>query len=219
MTPGRKLLIATANPGKLREMRALLAFPGLELVSLADLRNFQPVEEGADYAENATRKAGTCARHTGSWTIADDSGLEVDALAGAPGPHSARLAGPHASDADRRRQLLELLRPLPRPWTARFRCTMALASPEGSIDLATGICEGEIIPKERGDGGFGYDPLFLVAGGDQTMAELSEAEKNFISHRSRAVGALLPTLCLRLGLESPSADPPGALGSPPVLPR
>jgi len=207
MMTGKMLLIATANVGKLREMRALLDFAGLELVSLADLRILQEVEEGSDYAENARRKAATFAVRTGFWTIADDSGLEVDALGGAPGPHSARLAGPQASDADRRRLLLELLQPFPRPWTARFRCTMALAGPEGSLDLATGVCEGEIVPAERGSGGFGYDPLFLVAGRNRTMAELLEVEKNLISHRARAVRALLPILRPRLGLKLPSIDP------------
>jgi XTP/dITP diphosphohydrolase len=200
MKTGRRLLIATANSGKLREMRALLALPGLELISLADLRILQAVEEGSDYAENAGRKAATFALQARIWTIADDSGLEVDALAGAPGAHSARFAGPQATDADRRRALLDLLEPLPRPWTARFRCTMALASPEGSVDLAVGVCEGQIAPQERGAGGFGYDPLFLVTGRTQTMAELPEAEKNLISHRARAVQALLPILRRRMRL-------------------
>jgi XTP/dITP diphosphohydrolase len=217
MLTGVVLLIATANPGKLREMRALFDLPGLELVSLADLRILQVVEEGSDYAENARLKAMTFAVQSGLWTVADDSGLEVDALDGAPGPHSARLAGPRATDADRRHLLLEMLHPFPRPWTARFRCTMALAGPEGSLDIATGICEGEIVPAERGSGGFGYDPLFLVAGQKQTMAELSEGEKNMISHRARAVQALLPTLRLRLGLE-PSAGSPSGLPRAPNVP-
>jgi len=219
MKTSRVLLIATANPGKLREMRALFVFPGLELVSLADLRILQEVDEGSDYAENARRKAATFAVQSGLWTVADDSGLEVDALAGAPGPHSARLAGLQATDADRRRLLLEMLHPFPRPWSARFRCTMALAGPEGSLDIAVGICEGEIVPAERGSGGFGYDPLVLVAGRKQTMAELSEAEKNLISHRARAVHALLPALRLRLGLETSAGKPSGRPRAPHVPPR
>jgi len=198
------LLIATANAGKLREMRALLNHPDLQLVSLADLGITLEVEEGSNYAENAHRKAACFAKLTGKWTVADDSGLEVDVLGGAPGPHSARLAGKHASDADRRRVLLGLLRPHPHPWTARFRCTMALASPAGTVDLAEGVCEGEIVSAEAGSGGFGYDPIFLVAGRGQTMAELSEADKNRISHRARAAHALLSTLCLRLSLEMPA---------------
>jgi XTP/dITP diphosphohydrolase len=204
------LLIATANAGKLREMRALLGQLGLQLVSLADVQAMREVEEGSDYAENARRKAASFAEATGCWTVADDSGLEVDALGGAPGPHSARIAGQHASDADRRRMLLSFLQPHPRPWTARFRCTMALASPKGVVDLAAGVCEGEIVPIEAGTGGFGYDPIFLVAGRGQTMAELSEADKNRISHRACAVQALLPTLYLRLNLHGPDGtiDPP-----------
>jgi len=203
MMNGKMLLIATANAGKLREMRALLDSTGLALKSLADLRILQEVEEGSDYAENARRKAATFAVRTGFWTIADDSGLEVDALGGAPGPHSARLAGPQASDGERRRTLLALLEPLARPWHARFRCTMALAGPDGSVDLGEGVCEGEIIPLERGVGGFGYDPIFLVAGGELTMAELPEPEKNRISHRARAVQSLLPILRRRIGLPEP----------------
>jgi XTP/dITP diphosphohydrolase len=198
------LLIATANPGKLREMRALLSQLGLQLVSLAEVRAMYEVEEGSDYTENARHKAAIFAEATGCWTVADDSGLEVDALGGAPGPHSARIAGQHASDADRRRMLLSFLQPHPRPWTARFRCTMALASPEGAVDLAAGVCEGEIVPIEAGTGGFGYDPIFLVADRGKTMAELSEADKNRVSHRARAAQALLPTLCLRLNLHGPA---------------
>jgi XTP/dITP diphosphohydrolase len=202
------LLIATANAGKLREMRSLLSQLGLKLVSPAEVRAVHEVEEGSDYTENARRKARSFAEATGYWTVADDSGLEVDALGGTPGPHSARIAGEHASDADRRRLLLSFLQPHPRPWTARFRCTMALASPEGSVDLAAGVCEGEIVPMEAGTGGFGYDPIFLVADRGQTMAELSEADKNRISHRARAVQVLLPTLCMRLGIHRPAPPIP-----------
>lgn len=194
------LLIATENTGKLREMRALLSPVGIPIVSLAEKGATLKVEEGSDYAENARRKAVALARVTGQWSVADDSGLEVDALGGSPGPLSARLAGEGASDADRRRKLLDLLQPHPRPWIARFRCTLALAGPEGTLDLAVGICNGEVVPVESGTGGFGYDPIFLVAGLGRTMAELSEDEKNRISHRARAAQALLPTLRLRLGL-------------------
>jgi XTP/dITP diphosphohydrolase len=210
MSKTTTLLIATANPGKLREMRALLNFPDLRLVSPADLQASCQIQEGSDYAENARHKAASFARNTGNWTVADDSGLEVDALGGAPGPHSARIAGERASDADRRLLLLGLLRGHPRPWTARFRCTVALASPEGAVDLAVGVCDGEVVPTEAGTGGFGYDPIFLVAGRGRTMAELSEDEKNRISHRARAVQALLPALYQRLGLGKPPipVDPP-----------
>jgi XTP/dITP diphosphohydrolase len=218
MKTKRKLLIATANAGKLREMRALLDLPGLQLISLADLRILQEVEEGSDYGDNARRKAVSFALRSGEWAVADDSGLEVDALEGAPGPHSARLAGPQATDADRRTRLLTLLAAHPRPWTARFRCTMALASPEGEVDVVEGVCQGEVIPDERGSGGFGYDPIFLIAGGAVTMAELAEEDKNRTSHRARAVQALLPILRLRLGPEPPLRGPLGPPGVPHVPP-
>ena len=193
------LVVATRNAGKLREMRSLLALPGLRVVSLDELAIADEVEEGPDYAENAVRKASAASGATGLWAVGDDSGLEVDVLDGAPGPHSARLGGLMHTDADRRRTLLTLLAPHPRPWTARFRCTMALASPQGTIDLVVGVCPGQVIPEERGAGGFGYDPIFLVEGRVETMAELSEEEKNRLSHRARAVQALLPVLQSRLG--------------------
>lgn len=196
------LLIASSNAGKLREMRALLAGLGLTLLDPEQLGiNLDIAETGVDYAANASLKALTYAQTSGLFTLADDSGLEVDALAGAPGQHSARLAGPDRSDADRRSLLLKMLHPHPRPWPARFRCWVALANPEGKVDLAEGICPGEIIPQARGSGGFGYDPIFLVQDTDQTMAELSMQDKNRISHRAQAVKRLLPTLRLRLGLQ------------------
>lgn len=200
MMDATPLLLATRNAGKLREMRSLLSLPGLKLLSLADAGIGDEVEEGPDYAENAGRKAALAARRSGMWTVGDDSGLEVDALGGAPGAHSARLAGPHRTDAERRRVLLGMLATHARPWTARFRCTMALASPSGDIDLVEGQCLGEIIPDERGRGGFGYDPIFLIQGLSSTMAEVSEDEKNRLSHRALAVQALLPVLRRRLGL-------------------
>lgn len=196
------LLLATHNPGKRREIEDLLRHLRLRLVDLPTLGIHLAVEEtGADYATNARLKALTYAQASGLWTLADDTGLEVDALGGAPGLHSARLLGPGHSDAERRQALLHLLHSHPRPWTARFRCTVALASPNGEIDLAEGTCPGEIIPEERGEHGFGYDPIFLVAGLACTMAELPLAEKNRISHRARAVQALLPMLRRRLGLD------------------
>lgn len=193
------LLLATHNPGKRREMEALLRELNLLLLDLPALGIEHVVAEtGADYAANARLKAMAYAQASGLWTLADDTGLEVDALGGAPGLRSARLLGPGHSDAERRQALLRLLRPHPRPWTARFRCAVALASPSGEVDLAEGMCPGEIIPEERGEHGFGYDPIFLVAGLGHTMAELPLAEKNQVSHRARAVHALLPTLRLRL---------------------
>ncbi len=199
------LFIATQNPAKLREIRAILEGLRIDLPDPTSLGLHQHLEElHDDYAANARLKAGTFARLTGLWALGDDTGLEVEALGGAPGPLSARLVHGDreaAADAERRRTLLRLLQPYPRPWTARFRCTAALASPQGQFDLAEGLCEGEIIPDERGHEGFGYDPIFLIRGTQWTMAELPLAQKNRLSHRARAIQALLPTIRLRLGLE------------------
>ncbi len=196
----KQLLLASRNPGKCREMRVLLQPLGVEIIDGIELATEVRVDEiGKTYAENASLKAGIFAEHFRIWAIGDDTGLEVDVLEGAPGLHSARLVGPGGSDADRRNRLLSLLGAHPRPWTARFRCVVVLAGPEGEIDMAEGECEGEIIPDERGDGGFGYDSVFLVKGMGRTMAEISPEEKNLVSHRARAVQVLLPTLKERLG--------------------
>ena len=195
------LLIATSNPGKQREFAALLASSGLELRLPAEVRPLPTVQEtGRSYAENAILKARAFAQASSLFALADDSGLEVDTLNGAPGLHSARIAGPGRSDADRRALLLRHLQAFPRPWPARFRCVVALASPDGGVWTAEGVCEGEIIPAERGDKGFGYDPIFLVAERGLTMAELSESDKNAISHRGRATMAILPLLHQKLNL-------------------
>ncbi len=197
-----KLLIASGNPGKQHELRALLDIPGLVLLDPTSLNlDLQVSEKGEDYASNAELKASAYARASGMWALADDSGLEVEVLDGAPGPRSARLGAPHLSDSDRRHLILKMLHPHPQPWRARFRSVVALASPEGKIDLAEGTCSGEIITEERGTGGFGYDPIFLVLGTDRTMAELSMEEKNQLSHRARAIEALMPILRTRLGLQ------------------
>jgi len=196
-----ELLLGTHNPGKQAELRALLEDPNWVIVTLDDLGLELKVEEtGATYAENARLKAVSYAAQSGLWSLADDSGLEVEALGGAPGLKSARLAGEGKSDLDRRRLLLELLKVHPRPWTARFRSTVALAGPSGEVELAEGRCAGEIIPEARGSGGFGYDPIFLIRGTGKTMAELQMGEKNRVSHRARAVEAIRPALVLRLGL-------------------
>jgi XTP/dITP diphosphohydrolase len=195
------LVIATGNPGKIRELRALLQHLPITLINPHDLSLILQIEEQNDsYSANAKRKALAYAEASNMWCLADDSGLEVDALEGAPGLQSARLAGPGRSDADRRSLLLELLQSHPRPWTARFRCVVALSSPTGEVTSAEGICEGEILPHERGENGFGYDPIFLLKSRDQTMAELSMEDKNQLSHRARAVHALLPVLGERLGI-------------------
>jgi len=186
-----KLLLATNNKGKLRELSAILADLPFELLSPAEIGlELDVPEDGVTYTENATRKALAFQRASGLTCLADDSGLEVDALNGAPGLHSARYSSkPGATDSDRRTYLLKNLRGQPRPWTARFRATVAIADMHGNVQTAEGTCPGEIIPEERGTGGFGYDPIFLLPEHGLTMAELSEETKNRLSHRARAVQA------------------------------
>jgi XTP/dITP diphosphohydrolase len=197
-----RLLLASRNPGKIQELRQLLSPLSLDLLTPHELGLGPQVEEtGADYMENARLKARALALQTGVWTLADDTGLEVAALDGAPGLHSARFGGEGASDADRRERLLRQLAGKPRPWKARFCCAVALCSPEGELEQAWGECPGEIVPDERGDHGFGYDPIFLVDAQGKTMAELTLEEKNTLSHRAQAVEALLPVLVKRLDLE------------------
>jgi XTP/dITP diphosphohydrolase len=190
------LLLATNNKGKVAEIKDLLAGLGLDLLTPADIGlNLEVAEDGETYAENATKKALAFAQASGLVALGDDSGLEVDALDGQPGLHSHRFSPlPNASDADRRKYLLEQLGDKPRPWTARFRATVAVATPAGEVRLAAGQCEGEIIPEERGTGGFGYDPIFLIPELGQTMAELDMQEKNRLSHRARAVQNAAPIL-------------------------
>ena len=183
----KRLLVATHNAGKLAELRDLLREVPYSLVSLSDVGIEVDVDEtGETLEENAALKATTYARLAGLPTLADDSGLEVDALGGAPGVHSARYAGPNATDADRIAKLLDNLAVRTQPWTARFRCVIAIALPDGDIELHSGACEGVIISKPRGDNGFGYDPVFLLLERGKTMAELSDAEKNTVSHRGTA---------------------------------
>jgi len=191
-----KLLIASNNPGKLVEILDLLNDLEIEPLTPKQLGIHLNVEEvGQSYAENAALKGRAFALHSGLLTLADDSGLEVDALNGAPGLHSARYVNRvGATDADRRKALLQALEGLPRPWTARFRCEVALVTPGGMLHLTEGICAGEIIPQERGWGGFGYDPIFLLKSLGHTMAELEMSEKNRLSHRARAVLAAKPAL-------------------------
>src|SRR5215208_2683751 len=186
-----KLLIATNNKGKIKELHELLDNMGIDLVTPAQIDlDLNVVEDGLTYAENATKKAIAFAAASELISLADDSGLEVDALDGAPGLYSARYgstSGKKLSDAERRAFLIQNLQNKPRPWTARFHATIAVAVPNGDTHLTEGFCEGEIIPEERGRGGFGYDPIFLLSELGKTMAELSMEEKNRLSHRARAV--------------------------------
>jgi XTP/dITP diphosphohydrolase len=195
---GSPLLIATNNKGKIKELQDLLEETGIELVIPAQIDlDLDVVEDGNTYAENASKKAVAFAQASGLISLADDSGLEVDALDGAPGLYSARYGstdGGKLSDAERRAILIQNLQDKPRPWTARFHATIAVAVPNGETRLAEGVCAGEIIPEERGTGGFGYDPIFLLSELGKTMAELAMEEKNRLSHRARAAMNAKPIL-------------------------
>ena len=192
---GTLLLLGTRNPGKIHEIRLILGDLAVEDLALefSSLNEFPDVavaEENFDtYAENAIAKARFYAVATGLTALADDSGLEVEALGGAPGVLSARYAGEHATDADRRSLLLsELVKTGSENRRARFVCAIAIASIEGEIlNLSEGICEGTITSSPRGTSGFGYDPLFVPDGYNETFAELSDEIKNQISHRARAL--------------------------------
>jgi len=183
-----KLLIATNNPAKLREYREILRDLPLVLTSLAQEGIDLVVKErGRSYAENAISKARAYARASGLLTLADDSGLEVKALDGEPGILSSRYAGPGASDEKRNQFLLHRLQGI--PWErrrARFRCTIAIATPEGEVQIVEGTCEGVIALEPRGKHGFGYDPIFYLPQCGCTMAELPPEVKNRISHRAQA---------------------------------
>jgi len=191
-----KLLIATNNKGKVKELQDLLKGTDFELVTPADINlNLEVEEDGTTYAENAAKKARAFAHASGLISLADDSGLEVDALDGAPGLYSARYhPKPGANDADRRAYMIENLKDKPRPWTAHFHATIAIAPPDQDVYIVEGNCYGEIIPEERGTGGFGYDPIFLFPELGRTMAELEMEEKNRLSHRAKAVINAIPVL-------------------------
>jgi XTP/dITP diphosphohydrolase len=191
----RQLLIATNNRDKLHELLPLLGALPFHLVTPHDLGLHLEVEEtGTTYAENARLKAEAFVQASGLLTLADDSGLEVEALDGAPGVQSARYAGAGASDADRRARLIRALYEIPAPRLARFCCVIALAPPGSALTYFEGVCAGEIILAERGTSGFGYDPLFFLPDRGATMAELPSDVKNQISHRARAVQAAWPLL-------------------------
>lgn len=196
------LVVATSNKGKLREFVSIFSSLPVQVVPLADVVASAPsiVEDGQTFEENAKKKGSFVAGLTMMLTLADDSGLEVDALGGRPGVRSARFAGEHATDAENNAALLDALSEIDEESrTARFRCVLSLhdpwAAPGESPIVAEGSCEGRIAREGRGTGGFGYDPLFLVTEmGSRAMAELTDAEKNAVSHRGRAAKALLPQL-------------------------
>jgi XTP/dITP diphosphohydrolase len=199
------LLIATGNTGKAAEIRVLLGNLPISLRTLIDFPNVRPVvESGNTYEENAVLKARSYARQTALFALADDSGLEVEALGGAPGVISARYAGQGASDNDRVAFLLRELANAPSAnRSARFVCVIALAdSTSAIVDVESGVCEGQIIDEPRGANGFGYDPIFIPEGFDKTFAELPNKIKNDISHRGRALQAVHAFLERLLGRES-----------------
>lgn len=193
----RTLIVGTQNPGKLKELEAIILGAGLSNVRVATLpSHVQPPEETeATLAANAALKASHYARSTGQWTLADDTGLEVEALGGAPGVQTAYYAGPEADPAKNRAKLLRALKDVPAGRrAARFRCVVALADPTGAVRAtAEGLLEGAIADAARGAGGFGYDPIFALETG-QTLAELGDDRKNTLSHRARALAGLRPRL-------------------------
>jgi XTP/dITP diphosphohydrolase len=190
-SPFSELILATSNPGKLREFRAILADLPVALRSLADFPGVRLPGEGDDYQENAAGKARAIAAATGRAALADDSGIEVAALGGLPGPHSARFGGPALDDAGRVKKLLaDLAATGESDRSARFVCVAALALPDGEVITARGECAGRILDAPRGGRGFGYDPIFQAEGKGESMAELPPAEKDLISHRARALRSL-----------------------------
>ena len=183
-----RLLVATRNQGKFKELKALLTGCPFTLVTPADVGIVDDIPEtGSTFEENAILKATACARASGLVSLADDSGLEVDALGGEPGVMSARYAGARANDEQRIAFLLDKLNNIPEcGWDARFRCVIAVAWPEGPVDVYSGDCHGRIVRTPRGTGGFGYDPIFLIPELGKTMAELTPCAKNRVSHRAVA---------------------------------
>jgi XTP/dITP diphosphohydrolase len=193
----RTLVFGTGNRKKAAELAVLAAPLGLTLQTLADFAAPLEIDEtGASFAENAALKASRQAPHLGRWVLGDDSGLAVDALDGAPGVFSARYAGPTATDADNRRKLLAALTGVPTAKrTAHFVCHLALADPSGTIRAtSTARCQGRIRETEIGTGGFGYDPLFEIVEYHRTFGELSPEVKAVLSHRARAMLAILPAI-------------------------
>jgi XTP/dITP diphosphohydrolase len=191
-----KLLVATHNKGKVSELADMLGELDVRWLSLDDAGvGFQVEESGDSFEANAALKAIGYATAAGLLTLADDSGLEVDALGGRPGVQTARFGGPGLTPAERWGLLLDAMKDVPwRQRTARFRCAVALARPDGLVATASGVCEGMIALEPAGLGGFGYDPVFYLPEWDRTMAELEPADKHRVSHRGRAIAALAPAL-------------------------
>ncbi len=191
-----RLVIASRNEKKKKELLQIIGDLNLEVATLNDFPGAPEVEEdGLTFHDNAVKKAREIAQFTGCMTLADDSGLEVDALGGLPGVHSARFAGEPSDDERNNQKLLQMLEGIPAPErTARFRCVIAIAFPDGRVETAEGTCEGRIGFLPKGSAGFGYDPLFIPDGFDMTFAELSPEVKNSISHRGKALQKALKLL-------------------------
>ena len=194
-------MLATGNQGKVAELRALLAIHlDLSRISLLTPRDWPSAlpevsEDGVTFTENALLKARALANATGMVALADDSGLCVDALGGRPGLHSARWAGPEATDGDRNMYLLSEMHDVPMEQRqGHYVCAVALAAPDGQFATAEGVCSGLILVEPAGDGGFGYDPLFLLPQFQRTMAELTAEEKNRVSHRAKAITKIASAL-------------------------
>lgn len=192
----QEILIATRNPGKIKEFQAFFAAWGWRVKGLDQFPDLpEIIEDGLTFEDNARKKAESLFRWTGMPALADDSGLEVDALGGRPGVYSARFAGEHASDAENNQKLLHALDGIPlERRTARFRCVLFLMFGEERTMTAEGVCEGVILTAPRGSGGFGYDPLFYLPAYGKTMAELDPNEKNQVSHRGQALRQLAARL-------------------------
>lgn len=200
-----EVVLATSNPGKLREVRAILAEWKVAIRPVSDFPGVVFPEEGADYEPNAIAKARTAALATDRYAIADDSGLEVQGLDGGPGPMSARFGGPGLDDSGRVSALLAALESVAAEGRrARFVCIAALAGPEGDVVTARGECAGRILEDRRGRSGFGYDPIFEVEARGVSMAELPEAEKNRLSHRALAFRELAAAILSRAGERAPA---------------
>jgi XTP/dITP diphosphohydrolase len=200
-----QIVIASHNVHKIREFRAILKpLAGLDILSLIDFPDYHlPPETGTTFEENAIIKAVDAATHLNKWVLADDSGLVVPALQGAPGVYSARYAGPDATDAENRKKLLAEMKHLHETLRqAYFECWIALASPQGLKKVVRGLCEGMILDHERGGQGFGYDPLFIKHEYGKTFAEMDETTKNRISHRRKAFDRILPALESLLATET-----------------
>ena len=186
------VVLATSNPGKVHEARAILA--GSDIRIQASPLWFGEVETGVSFEENARLKAAAAYRMVNRAVLAEDAGIEVDALGGLPGIHSARFAGPSATAGDNNAKVLRLLDGVPDPRTARYRAVVILRLPTGREIVGEGVMEGRLISIPRGEGGFGYDPLFVPEGDERTVAEMRDAEKNEISHRAKAIRAVLAAL-------------------------